>query len=191
MDTVNRLLWGFIGLVLLAAGAFGVLASLGRIPPVARSAVLWDERLVPTGNRAAASAIAAGLLLAALGIGLILLELRRRRPRAMPDLVRADTAPGRTRITAATLDHALATDLRSSPSVKRAGAYLSGDAREPAVALRLVVASDADLGALRGHVDAALRRFGTTAGLDPHIREVAVRIGTREPARTPAAPRVR
>jgi len=191
VDTVNRVLWGFIGIVLLAAGVFGVLASLGRIPSIARSAALFNDRLVPTGNRAAAVAIAVGLLLAVLGVVLIVLELRRRRPRAMSDLVQADTAPGRTRVTAATLDHALATDLRSSPSVKRAGAYLSGDVREPAIALRLVVAPDADLAALRGHVDAALRRFGTTAGLDPRIREVAVRIGTREPTRTPAAPRVR
>jgi hypothetical protein len=191
VDTANRVLWGFIGIVLLAAGAFGVLASLGRIPPVARSAALWNERLVPTGSRAAAIAIAAGLVLAALGIVLIVLELRRRRPRAMSDLVSADTAPGRTRVTAATLDHALAADLRSAPSVKRAAAYLSGDARDPAIALRLVVAPDADLAALRSHVEGALRRFGTTAGLDPRIREVAVRIGTQEPTRLPVAPRVR
>lgn len=191
MDTANRVLWGFIGLVLLAAGAFGVLASQGRIPAIDRAAVLWDERLVRTGGPAAGIAVAAGLVLAGLGVLLIVLELRRRRPRAMSDLVSADTAPGRTRVTAATLDHALAADLRAGPSVKRATAYLSGNSREPALALRLVVASDADLAALRGHVEVALRRFGTTAGLDPRIREVAVRIGTREPAPAPAAPRVR
>jgi hypothetical protein len=191
VDTVNRVLGSIIGVVLAAAGTFGVLASLGRIPSIARDAPLWNERLVPTGNRAAAIAIAAGLVLAALGIALIVLEVRRRRPRAMSDLVSADTAPGRTRVTAATLDHALAIDLRSAPEVKRAAAYLSGDARDPAIALRLVVASDADLAALRGHVAGALLRFGTTAGLDPRIREVAVRIRTRETAPEPAAPRVR
>ena len=96
MNTANRVLWAIIGLLLLALGVLGALASLDRLSGVdANSAVLparLDQTWRDLGAWAPLLSIAVGLLLAILGGLLLRAQLRRRgrgnrRDVGLPDVV--------------------------------------------------------------------------------------------------------
>jgi hypothetical protein len=192
MKIVNRVLWALVGLVLLAAGVVGTLISLGRFPWVRSTSVLLGpgaaDRWRSAGNWAFVVTIAVGLVIALLGVLLLRAQLRRRYRTTLPDLVSLDSDPGRTRVDATTLDHALTLDLESHPRVRRVAAHLVGEAQDPAVTLRLVVAPDANVSDLRNHVDRALDRFGHTAGLRPRLDTVEVKVLSGEPSRVTGRP---
>lgn len=186
MTVVNRVLWALVGLVLLAAGVLGTLISLGRFPWVrSSSAVLGPsaaDRWRSAGAWAFVVTIAAGVVIALLGALVLKAQFRRRYRTTLPDLVSLDSDPGRTRVGATTLDHALTLDLESHPRVRRVAAHLVGESQDPAVTLRLVVAPDANVDDLRNHVDRALDRFGHTAGLRPRLDTVEVKVLSGEPS---------
>ncbi len=131
-------------------------------------------------------AIAVALIVALLGFLLLRTELRRRGGASLSDPVLPpppDGPPGRTRISTAALGHALSQDVQTHPAVRRAGVHLTGKGRRPAVTMRLMVTPEADVGAVRGHVDAALARFEATSGWRPDVAEVTVAVVHADPPR--------
>ena len=193
--TVNRVVWIIVGVLLTAAGLAGVLANRGALPGVDRDASVltpsMDERWRSWGGWATGALIAAGLVLAILGLLLLQAQLPRRGSAAMPDLAKStpvsstsDTSvrAGHTWVSTNTLNQALARDLLGKASVRRAGVRLTGAPTKPELRVRLAVTPDANIDELRRHVEHAVRRFSTTSGLRPQLAEVFVRMsaGPRE-----------
>jgi hypothetical protein len=178
-----------VGLVLLLGGAALALASRGQlgadknsalVPPSARQ--WWHD----WGNWAIVIAIAVAVLVAVLGYLLLRAELRRRAGRSLPPILAApvlDHMPGTTRVSTSALHYALTRDLGNHPAIRGAGVQLAGRLHRPMVYLRLAVTPEADIGAVRGHVDAAMARFAATSGWRPEVAEVTVKLDRRPPAR--------
>jgi hypothetical protein len=184
MNTANRVLLAVVGLLLLALGLVGTLASLGRLPRVPADWVLLPMSHNATWHRfgkwAPVATIVAGLLVMLLGWLLLRAELRRRHGRAMSELVLPSAAVpggGATVVESGILEKALSRDLAHRRPLTGATAYLTGDPGRPMLTLRLVAAPDADLGQVKDIVDGALHRFAATSGVTPRIGEVDVRTG--------------
>jgi hypothetical protein len=197
VNTANRVLWIVVGLLLLAAGVVGALASQGRLPGVDRGSTLLTpaagERWRDWGGWAPAASIAAALLLASLGFLLLRAQLRGHAGPDMPDVLlpprpsgdeaQAPGGAGRTLVTTPALNRALTRDLQTHRRVRRAAVHLTGKPRRPALLVRLAVAPDADIPELRAYVDQSLGRLTSTSGVHPHLDEVVVSMATQEPAR--------
>jgi hypothetical protein len=212
VNAANRLLGVAVGLVLLALGVLGILAGSGLLPGVDPDGpVLSDEfrtRWHEWGGWAVAGTIAAGVLVALLGLWLMLAERRRPGGRTLADLVwrtapdteaatgtgQVDTdatgtgqvgteATGHVHVGAAALNRALTRDLQAIPAVDRARVHLTGRRDQSQLRLRLRLASDADLTELHRHVDAVLHRFAATTGLRPEVGDVDVQIADRAASR--------
>jgi hypothetical protein len=185
----NRLLWTIVGLLLLLIGLAATAVSLGwfgRDPDTVLMPAWLEQRWRSWGGWAFGVAIAVALIVALLGVLLLRAELRRRGGASLSDPVLAPApgaARGHTRISAAALGQALSEDLQTHPAVRRAGVHLTGKARRPEVTMRLTVTPEADIGAVRGHVDAALSRFEATSGWRPDVAEVTVTMPNRSPQR--------
>jgi hypothetical protein len=150
------------------------------VPPSVRAR--WHS----AGGWAVAAAVAVAVLVALLGLLLLRAQLRRRAGRPLPPVLAApssDDVPGVTRVSTSALHHALTRDLRNHPSIRGAGVQLAGRVHRPTVYLRLAVTPEADIGAVRGHVDAAMARFAATSGWRPEVAEVTVKLDARAPAR--------
>jgi hypothetical protein len=193
VNTANRVLWAVVGLLLLALGVFGTLASLGRLPRVPPDSVLLPVSRDATWHRfgtwSPVATIAAGLVVMLLGWLLLRAELRRRQGRAMSELVLPSTAvpgAGATVVESGILEKALSRDLSGQRPLTGATAYLTGEPTRPTLTLRLAAAPDADLGQVKDIVDGALRRFAATSGVSPRIGDVDVRIAdpSARPGRT-------
>ena len=179
MNAANRALWIVIGLLLLGVGAAGALASLDLMPGIdANSSVLpvsLNARWRDWGFWAPAASIAIGLAIAGIGVLLLWGQLRRRGGSAMPDIDVPD-GRGHTRIASGTLARALSTDLSRDRDIADARVRLTGTPDQPKLLLRLLVSPGADLRRLRGFVEGALARFNATAGIDPQVADVEVRM---------------
>jgi hypothetical protein len=182
MNTANRVLWAVVGVLLLALGVLGTLASLGRLPWLKSGTALLPTSLNANWHRfgfwAPLVAIAVGVVLVALGLLLLRAELRRRSHRPMPALVLPAPTPGggTTFVGSDTLEKALSRDLARSRHLTDATAYLTGDPSRPTVALRLAVSPGADLSQVKHVVDGALHRFAATSGVSPTVSDVDVRV---------------
>jgi hypothetical protein len=191
MDTGNRVLWTVIALVLVAAGALTTAAGSGVLPRVDRDASLLPDAVQDTwrgwGWWAWAAVIAAGLILAVLGLTLIRAELRRHGGRTLPDLVipplSRGCTPGNTRIRSTAIHHGIERDLARHPTVRRATVHLIGDTTTPRLHAQLDVIPGFHLPALRDHVSTSIDRLATTTGLRPDAVDVILRLTTDTPAR--------
>jgi hypothetical protein len=179
MNAANRALWIVIGLLLLGVGVAGALASLNLLPGINPDASVLpmslNARWRDWGFWAPAASIAIGLAIVGLGVLLLWAQLRRRGGRAMPDMDVPD-GRGHTRIASQTLVRALSTDLSRDRDIADARVRLTGTRDDPRLLLRLLVTPGADLRRLRGFVDSSLTRFTATAGLDPQVADVEVRM---------------
>lgn len=176
-NAAHRLLWTLAALVMVALGAAGLLLSLGALPGTDPDTVLLGPDL-PARWRAAApwsplGGAAGGLLLALLGYRLLTAELRAPGPRTL--LHRDGRHPGRTRVTARTLAAALERDLTRLPGVPAARVVLTGPPTTPDLWIALRLGPQAETAEVRTAVDAAVRRFATTAGCRPAHLDVTAR----------------
>ncbi len=201
MDRANRALGTIIAVLLLLIGVAGTLASLGRIPRVARGTAL-----LPVGVRTRWHSwgvwpwvvlAAVGVLLVVLGLLLLRAELRTRMVRPMPDLLwtdptvgdpaarhRADPVlPGHTRVRSGAMLHGIERDLARHPKVRQVSVGLGGDEARPLLRARIGVAAGADLAKLQVYLAESLTRFTTTTGLRPVDVQVEVTLSDREGAR--------
>lgn len=183
MNTANRVLWCVIGAVLVLAGVFGIVASQGWLPAVDQHGVLLDPDADATWNRwgawAPTIAIAAGAIVAVLGLMLLRAESRVHARPSLPDTTLrtpagVNSAGGRTRVDTAVLARAMRKDLQAEPSINRAHVRITGRPESPEVSLRLEVEQGTDLHPVRDHVNRALGRLAATMPGAPTIDEVLV-----------------
>jgi membrane protein implicated in regulation of membrane protease activity len=195
MDRRNRIRFGLLGLLLLAAGVASLLAGSSVVgAPAAGSPVLpdwlvarWDRynpwNLVAVG--------VAALLLAWYGWRLVRAHLRRGGGRAeMGDLEYGATEPGRqdadrgrTTVRAAAISHSTEKALERVRGVERALVGLFGSPYEPELRARLDVDANADLTQLRRNVSAVLERLAATTGIPPRSADITLRLVERRQAR--------
>src|SRR5690606_18417281 len=88
-NTANRVIWTIVGVILLALGVLGVLASLDRLPGFDASTPLLSDEVTSTwrswGAWAPIVSIVVGLLLIGLGILLFRAQIRRKRGITNPE----------------------------------------------------------------------------------------------------------
>lgn len=182
MDAGNRVLWTIIGVVLLAAGALGVVAWAGWLPGTETdSPLLWSaliEQWQDWEPWVWVAVAAVGVIVALLGLWLIGGQLQRSGGPAMTDLeIDAPDGRGRTVLGRSTLTHATQQDLEHIPGVQNAAIRLLSNHGGPEVRARLEVGSDASLSAVATDFRESLSRFTATSGLGPEAVDVTVRVG--------------
>ncbi|WP_433549770.1 hypothetical protein ACQP08_17205 [Micromonospora zamorensis] len=190
-DAAHRLLWTVVALLLVVLGTTALGASLGSLPGSDPGAALLGAGLLDAWRVAAPwstlAAAVAGVLTALTGQRLLDRELRRPRQALHGMLSHPGRHPGRTRLATDVLVDALERDLTGDPGVRRARVVLTGTPVRPDVWIRMDLAADARADAVREHVDAAVRRFATTAGCTPAHLDVTARIEPGRPG--PGLPR--
>jgi hypothetical protein len=145
----NRIVVVLIGLLLIAGGTLVALLSYGVFGTGRASRPLLDPLVVDVLRAqplaARLIAIAAGLLLAVLGI---VWAARSLRPESRPDLYLDGGPETSIVISSAAAAEAIAQQSAELPGVGRARARLVGPEHAPAVRLTLWLAEDADVAAV-------------------------------------------
>ncbi|MEU5908715.1 hypothetical protein [Micromonospora sp. NPDC047527] len=181
-NAAHRLLWTILALLLVAGGTTALALGFGGIPGGDPGTALLNAGLLDRWRLAAPwstlAAAVAGVLLALTGQRMLARELRRPGTALHGTLSQPGRRPGRTRLAADVLAHALERDLTAAPGVRRARVVLTGAPPHPDVWISVDLTADA--GSVREHVDAAVRRFAVTADCHPAHLDVTARI---EPGR--------
>jgi Tfp pilus assembly protein PilV len=157
---LNRTWLTVLGILLLLAGAAGVLLSTGRAAPLVRSAGSgWTPP--QTAGHLVGSATASALALTwvvlvtavvAVVVGLLgLLWLLAQVPRtnqAKPFRLHDDAQTGLTRVDASVITRAVEAQVKNLPGVSGASAVLRGSASEPDLTLRVTADDRTDIARL-------------------------------------------
>ncbi|WFE99437.1 hypothetical protein [Micromonospora sp. WMMD964] len=179
-DAAHRLLWTIVALVLVAFGTTALWVSVRMLPADDPDATLLGPALDAWRTAAPWSTLAAavtGVVAALAGQRLLAGELRRPRRALRGVLSRPGHRPGRTRLATEVLVGALERDLTTGGcGVRHARVVLTGVPQRPDVWIRVEVAAGTPTDGVREHVDAAVRRFATTAGCAPAHLDVTARI---------------
>ncbi|HWO65447.1 MAG TPA: alkaline shock response membrane anchor protein AmaP [Umezawaea sp.] len=157
---LNRVLLGTLGVVLLAAGAFTVVAHFGLLTLVASDAPLVPELIDPPTWAfyvTAGVAIVLGLLC----LRWILAQLVRA-PKTHTWRFDQDAARGRTELAASTAIAPFVDEVTAYPGVHAVRATLAGRRETPALAMVVSAEQDGDLADIRRRID--------TVGL-PRLRQ--------------------
>lgn len=188
---LNRTMLLVVGIVLLAAGAAGLLVGSGLARPVLPgldpAAPLLPAALDPPGWVPWA-AIAAAVVVGLLALRWLLAQ-GRRRPRTsvwtLPSAPVAGRDAGRTRMHSDQAAAALAADVEEYDGVRRAAAVLVGDRTRPQVHLDVTADASADLTALRTRItEHALPRMRTALGIEGGRADLVLRLAGDDAART-------
>ncbi|MGW5580497.1 hypothetical protein [Micromonospora chokoriensis] len=180
-DAAHRLLWTIVALVLVTFGTTAMWISVIAPPADEADAALLGAGLLDAWRLAAPwstlAAAVTGVVAALAGQRLLAGELRRPRQALRGVLSHTGHRPGRTRLATDVLVGALERDLTTGDrGVRRARVVLTGAPQRPDVWIRVDLAADARADGVRAHVDAAVRRFATTAGCAPAHLDVTARI---------------
>ena len=168
-DRVNRAALTGVGLVLAAAGGYGLARGWGAFgEPAASEPLLLEparQFVVDNGQWFWPVAAVASLLLGLLGLRWLRAQLAAATP-AQVHLTR-ESERGETSVRPAGAARALAADVEGYDDVEAASARLTGTPEAPEVDLRVDVPDDCDVGALRDRIDGeALARFRQALELD-------------------------
>ena len=170
--------WFWLGVVLAAAGAAGLVTGLaaGTLPLVPASVA----RLVERASRPVLLAGAGVLGALAVAAGLALAWPRRPALVTAPPVelleLPARLGRGHTRVRAPALTSAGAADVAAMAGVVGARLELVGDRHAPVVRAAVEFDQGADLLAVRAAVTGALGRLATTAGRPVEAAEVVLRL---------------
>ncbi|MGH3566942.1 MAG: alkaline shock response membrane anchor protein AmaP [Pseudonocardia sp.] len=184
---LNRTLLAVIGLILLAAGAFGLLLGLGVLrgvlPGLDPAAPLIPPGVGVQGWVPYATIVAATL------IGLLclrwLLAQALRRPTTGTWRLHHDPARGTTLLAADTVADAVAADIEAYPGVSKASAVLTGTRARPTLHLDVTTEENIPVTALRDRIAGhALPRLCRALGRDTVPAELLLRIDTAGPSTT-------
>lgn len=175
VDQTNRLLFGLLGLLFLAAGIFGLLVRGGAVT-VDEPSALYDRAI---DNLRDLPGLKTGLIL--LGLLFILLGLRwARRQIGKPaahlhELTLQQEKTGRTTVDADIVSRALTRDLEHLPAVSAATARIVAAGPTPRVLVRASIDEEADLPAVRSSMEAAYGRVCQVLGIPAVSTEVHVK----------------
>ncbi|GIG67637.1 hypothetical protein [Phytomonospora endophytica] len=212
-DAANRAWWTVIGVLLTAAGVSGVLVHFDLLPRFGADTPLLGPQVLDLWRRGGSWSLpivmAAGVIVALVGLLLLRAQLRRRGEAGMSDVVFERTtetpvmpseptdyaaldvkggvatavitpAVGRTKVRAGGITRALERDVAAGPSVRKASVALTGDAPDPVAWIRLDLKPEARVADAREQLDTVLARFGETTGLRVDRLDVTVRPDTGE-----------
>ncbi len=148
---LNRTCLVILGILALAGGVLILLAASGTLHAM-NSATVAAESPVVTGDlhtvlgpaSVKAIALAAGLLMGALGLSWILAQIPRRNP-ADRYRLHQDPASGTTLCEASVLGAAVENQINTLPGVVGSSALLRGTAMEPDLTIKVTVNNRADI----------------------------------------------
>jgi hypothetical protein len=151
---INHVGLTLLGLVLLAAGAVALARGMGAFGQGAASESLITGRT----RRFAAdqgwfwpTVAGAGVVLALLGLAWLLAQARSER---LPGLALGpDRSDGTTRLSGKAVTQALEDEVAEYPGVQNVQARLLGSSRKPRLRLNVGYRRNADLAALRDHIE--------------------------------------
>lgn len=188
-DRRNRVGLAVVGLLLTAAGGYGLARSWGAFGDRSASEPVADDNVRdfvarhPTAFWATAAALA--IVLAVVGLRWLRAQLAAASPRRIDLTHRGDR--GVTVVVPAGAADALAADIERYRGVTQASARLIGDSDTPEVDLRVDVAADCDVPAVRARIESdALARFRQAVDLPAVQSRLEFRLTD-----TPPGPRVR
>lgn len=184
---LNRAWLFVVGLVLLLAGAAGVVVGTGLLAPLGRSVGLAVTRPEPTSKiagQATASAFGStavvvlvavvGVVLALLGLLWLVAQVPRTRE-ARPLRLEDDPQRGLTRLDPGVLTDAVEAQVQALSGVQSASAVLRGDARNPDLTVKVTAGERADLPRLLEAIEAGpVRDLGVA--LDTQVRRLGVQL---------------
>ncbi len=182
MDVFNRVFWLVIALVLLGAGAAGLLAGTGVLGPDLQAASPLPAVVPAQLEQPAQTALliigVGGLCCVFLGVFLIKAALSIPQARtSVPSLRLARGADQPvTIVRGSALQQGLQRDLERVPGVTRARTSLADLSHQPRIAIRLDLTGRTDLRPIQDGVRAALQRLVTTTGIAPTAVEVTFRL---------------
>ncbi|WP_280378930.1 alkaline shock response membrane anchor protein AmaP [Nocardia wallacei] len=147
---LNRTLLLLIGLVLVAAGAYAIVAWLGHLSWADPDATLVPGTAAPP--RWVLILVAVGAVLIGLAALRWLAAQATRLPRRTLWRIGATRDAGTTVLDSGVAAAPVVTDVESYPQVRSAAARLSGPADAPELHLVVTAEPDTDLAALRKHI---------------------------------------
>lgn len=187
---LNRTLLVLVGLLLLVAGAAGLLFGTGLVrgllPALDPSAPLLPASLDPP-DWVPWATIAVAVVVGLLALRWLLAQARRR-PRTGTWTLPSSTVEGRdagaTRMHSDHAADALSADVETYDGVRRATALLVGDRSRPRVQLEVTAEAGADLAGLRERITGhALPRMREALGIEGEDTELVLRLASDD-ART-------
>jgi len=184
---LNRAWLFVVGLVLLLAGAAGVVVATGQLAPIGRSAGLDLSRPAPDSTiagQATASAFSSsgivvlvavvGVVLALLGLAWLVAQVPRTRE-AHALRLEDDPQRGLTRLAPGVLTEAVEAQIEALSGVQSASAVLRGDARQPDLTVKVTAGGRTDLRRLLDAIEAGpVSDLGVA--LDTQVRRLGVQV---------------
>ena len=184
---LNRAWLVVIGVLLVLAGAAGLLVSTGQLAPLGQQAGL-DLSRPATDAKVAGSATASALgtgwvvvLVAVVGVVLALLGLAwlaaqvPRTNAAKPLRLDDEAEHGLTRCAPDVLTDAVEAQIEALPGVQSAAAVLRGDAQNPDLTVKVTAGERADIPRLLEQIEfGPVRDLGTA--LDTVVRRLGVQL---------------
>jgi hypothetical protein len=180
-DKRTRLLLFLIGLILLGGSGLTVCLGAGVFGTNRADRRIFDKTVVrwwaEGGWMSYAVVVAIGIAFVALGLFLMLAQLRRNDglDRTSNFTLPQPDGRGETALRAAALSHAIEGDLCSSSDVESAMVGLFGSYPDIEMRIVLSVTDDTHLDGLSRHVDQVVDRVHTVTGARPAPLRVTVR----------------
>lgn len=161
---LNRTWLTILGVLLLVAGAAGILLSVGRAAPLLQATGIgWappqpDRHLVGSASASAFGqswvvllTAAVAVIVALLGLAWLLAQIPRSNA-ARPFRLHDDPRTGLTRVDSDVLTQAVEAQVKSLPGVTGASAVIRGTAARPDLTLRVTAADRTDVAGLLARI---------------------------------------
>ena len=184
---LNRTWLTILGVLLLLAGAVGILLAVGQAAPLSQQAGLgWtppgsDRRLFGSASAGAfgqswvvvLTALVA-VVVALLGLAWLLAQIPRANA-AKPFRLHDDARTGLTRVASNVLTDAVEAQVKTLPGVTGASAVLRGSAESPDLTLKVTADDRTDIGALLARLHDQVAADLADA-LDTRLRRLGVQV---------------
>lgn len=187
-DALNRTVFTLLGILLIAAGAYGVARGYGAFGSTQAQEPLLTGGITDFFGRIddwfwPVAALVA-LIIAYLAYRWLRAQLTPSPSVSELDLTR-DPAEGRTTLRASGLTSALSDDIEQDPAVRSARVRMVEDGSRPEVDMDVDVSEDADLNSVRRRIETdAMQRFSSALESDSVTGHLRIGLAPRESGRT-------